>query len=55
VYVVGSAVIRIVFPTGSVADFGPPVLALALLGAFVVFGQDPALPADPPARGDRTT
>jgi hypothetical protein len=47
VYLVCSAVIRIFFPEGPAADFGPPVLALVLLAAFVVFGQDPGVPADP--------
>jgi hypothetical protein len=50
VYLVCSAVIRIAFPEGPIADFGPPVLALALLTVFVVLGQDTALPADPPPR-----
>jgi hypothetical protein len=47
VYLVCSAVIRIFFSEGPAADFGPPVLALVLLVVFVVFGQDPAVPADP--------
>jgi hypothetical protein len=47
VYLVGSAVVRIAFPEGPVADFGPPILAVALLAVFVVFGQDPGVPADP--------
>jgi hypothetical protein len=42
VYLVGSAVIRFVFPQGPIADFGPPVLALALVAVFMVLGQDPA-------------
>jgi hypothetical protein len=41
VYVVGSAILRYAFPDGPVADFGPPALALILLGVFFVFGQDP--------------
>ena len=41
VYVVGSAILRYAFPDGPVADFGPPALALVLLGVFFVFGQDP--------------
>ena len=49
VYLVFSVVVRIVFPEGPVADFGPPLFALGLLLVFVVFGQEPALPADPPA------
>ena len=40
-YVVGSTVLRLIFPDGPVADFGPPVLALVLLGVFFVLGQDP--------------
>jgi hypothetical protein len=48
IYLVCSAVIRIFFPEGPVADFGPPVAALALLTVFVVLGQEPAVPADPP-------
>jgi len=50
VYLVCSGVIRIFFSEGPVADFGPPVLALALLAVFVVFSQDPAVPADPGQR-----
>jgi hypothetical protein len=46
VYLVGSGVIRVAFPEGPVADFGPPVLALVLLAVYVVIGQDPAVPAD---------
>ena len=50
VYLVFSALVRLAFPEGPVADFGPPLLAVILVAAFVIFGQDPALPADPPAR-----
>ncbi len=50
IYVVCSAVIRIFFSEGAVADFGPPAVALLLLAVFVVLGQEPAVPADPPAR-----
>ena len=50
VYLVFSAVVRIAFPEGPVADFGPPILALILVLVFVVFGQDPAVRADPPRR-----
>jgi hypothetical protein len=48
IYLVCSAVIRIFFPEGPVADFGPPVAALVLLVVFVVLGQEPPIPADPP-------
>jgi hypothetical protein len=50
IYVVCSAVIRILFAEGAVADFGPPAVALVLLAVFVVLGQEPAVPADPPSR-----
>jgi hypothetical protein len=40
-YVVASAALRFFFPEGPVADFGPPALALVLLGVFFVLGQDP--------------
>ena len=40
-YVVGSAVLRFLFADGPVADFGPPALAIVLLGVFFVLGQDP--------------
>jgi hypothetical protein len=50
IYVVCSAVIRILFPEGAVSDFGPPAVALVLLAVFVVLGQEPAVPADPPSR-----
>lgn len=41
-YVLGSGVLRVVFTTGPIADFGPPVLALILGVAFLVIAQDPA-------------
>ncbi len=46
VYLVGSAVVRLAFSHGPVSDFGPPVLALALVAIFMVVGQDPAAPAE---------
>ena len=46
-YVVGSGVMRYLFPDGPVTDYGPPALAVVLLAIFFVVGQDPALPADP--------
>ena len=42
VYLAGSVVVRLAFPTGPVADFGLPVLALVLVLVFVIVGQDPA-------------
>jgi hypothetical protein len=44
VYLVASALLRIIFGEGPVADFGPPLLAIGLLVVFVVFGQEPAAP-----------
>jgi hypothetical protein len=56
VYLVFSTVVRVAFPEGPVADFGPPIMALALLAVFVVVGQEPAVPAEPdPGQGSRPT
>jgi hypothetical protein len=41
-YLAGSTVIRLEFPTGYLADWGPPALALTLVAVFMVLGQDPA-------------
>ncbi len=43
-YVMGSLVIRLAFPTGPVADWGPPVLATLMALIFVIVGQDPREP-----------
>jgi hypothetical protein len=42
IFLAGSSIIRLAFPEGPVADFGPPALAIVLAGVFVVVGQDPA-------------
>jgi hypothetical protein len=42
IFLLGSSIIRIVFPNGAVADWGPAVLALILGVVFVVLAQDPA-------------
>ena len=42
VYLVGSAIVRLAFTQGPISDFGLPVLALVLVGVFMVLGQDPA-------------
>ena len=42
VYLLGSAIIRIAFSEGAVADYGPPVLAVILAAVFLVAGRDPA-------------
>jgi hypothetical protein len=52
VYVVGSATMRYLFPDGPITDYGPPALGLVLLAIFLVFGQDPGLPADRKRRAD---
>jgi hypothetical protein len=44
VYLILSTVIRVFFPDGWVSDYGPPVMALVLAGAFLVLAQDPAMP-----------
>jgi hypothetical protein len=44
IYIVGSTLIRLFFPYGWVAEFGPIVIAIVLVGAFVVLAQDPAPP-----------
>ena len=41
-YLAGSLVIRLLFPTGAVSDYGPAALALLLVVVFVFIGQDPA-------------
>jgi hypothetical protein len=40
-YAFGSLIIRLVFPSGPVADWGPPIMATAMAVVFVVIGQDP--------------
>ena len=44
VYVVGDAIIRIAFPDGWVADYGPAAIAIVLAIVFVLLAQDPATP-----------
>ncbi len=43
VFLIGSGIVRLTFPQGPVADFGPPALAVALAAVFLVIGRDPAL------------
>jgi hypothetical protein len=43
VFLVGSGVVRLAFPQGPVADFGPPALAIVLGAVFLAVGRDPAL------------
>jgi hypothetical protein len=42
VFLVGSTIVRIAFPTGPVADYGPSALAVVLFAIFMVVGRDPA-------------
>jgi hypothetical protein len=42
VYVVGSTIIRISFPSGPVSDYGPPAIAIVLFAVFLVVARDPA-------------
>ena len=58
VYLAGSLVIRVAFPTGAGADYGPAALALVLAVVFLYAGRDPSIPvagqtASPPARNAR--
>jgi hypothetical protein len=46
VFLIGSSIIRLVFPSGPGADFGPPALAIVLSVIFIVMAQEPA--AAPP-------
>ena len=41
-YLAGSIAIRLLFPGGPVADYGPAALALILAVVFVIAAQDPA-------------
>jgi peptidoglycan/LPS O-acetylase OafA/YrhL len=42
VYLAGSVVIRVFFPEGPVADYGPPALVVVLAVVFLIAAQDPA-------------
>jgi hypothetical protein len=42
IYLAGSMIIRLAFPEGAVADYGPPALVMILAGVFLVVGRDPA-------------
>jgi len=44
IYVISATVIRVFFPEGWVADYGPAVIAVVLGGTFLVLAQDPATP-----------
>jgi hypothetical protein len=50
IFIVGSLIIRLAFPDGVVADYGPPALAIVLAVAFLVFGRDPVRETSPPGR-----
>ena len=54
VYVVGSAILRLTFPHGSVAEYGTAALAVAVAAVFLVVGRDPVTAgpgSSPPSRG----
>jgi hypothetical protein len=53
IYVAGSTIIRLAFPQGPVGDFGPPVIAIVLAGAFLVLGRDPATESPAPSLPSR--
>jgi len=48
VYIAADAIIRVAFPEGWIADYGPVAVAVMLAVAFLLFAQDPASP--PPAK-----
>jgi hypothetical protein len=41
-FLITSSIIRPAFPSGPVADFGPPALAIVLSVIFIVMAQEPA-------------
>jgi peptidoglycan/LPS O-acetylase OafA/YrhL len=49
IFVMCSLIIRLAFPDGAVADYGPPALAVVLAAAFLVLARDPVMP-DPESR-----
>lgn len=44
IYIAADAVIRVAFPEGWIADYGPVAVAVVLAVAFLLFAQDPAPP-----------
>ncbi len=44
IYIVADAIIRIAFPEGWIADYGPVAVAIMLAAAFTFLAQDPAPP-----------
>lgn len=42
IWVFGSLVMRLAFPTGPVTDYGPPALGILLLVVFLFVGRDPS-------------
>lgn len=47
IFVVASSVIRLAAPEGWAADYGPSIIALALVAVFLVVARDPANPPEP--------
>jgi hypothetical protein len=45
IFLLGSMIIRLAFPEGAVADYGPPALAMVLAAVFLVVGRDPVTTA----------
>jgi len=41
VFLIGSSIVRLVFPRGPVSDFGLPALAIVLSAVFIVMAQEP--------------
>lgn len=50
IYVFATAIARLVVQRGPVVDWGPPVLAVGLAVAFLLFAQDPKPQAESASR-----
>lgn len=52
VFIAGSTIIRLAFPEGPVADYGPSAIAIVLAAVFLWIGRDPIESAgsSPPPR-----
>ena len=44
VYIAADAIIRVAFPEGWIADYGPVAIAVVLAVAFLLLAQDPVSP-----------
>ena len=42
VFLIGSALLRLIFTSGPISDYGQPAMAVVLAGAFLLLAQDPS-------------